>query len=1236
MRGETADEARERLSADLGIDKDQLRFVREKNKEFSFEASVCPPILDIEVSKDKLKARIRRIQLPQGDSAPKLTTDFVLEQLKKKGIQFGIKTEEITAALFKISSDPNFNDTKPLSILVAEGESPSSAQGGRPQWVLDLKKFEGGKFALANKDEVVAKAPTAVPGREGKTVTGEPIPFDFEESFRLPIGKGIGVRRVKGHTEYFTESFGRVFVDDGTRVRLDVDIKDQKDGLEAVVELVGPKTFSGKSVSAQDILEAASAHGVSKGLLSLEEVERQIRAVKKWPARIVLAKGKDPVDGQLGDLKVHYKTPHSEKPLDVERAKLGIVFPGEIIASIQFAHPPQDGFTVFGEVLRGRQCNEQPIYPGKNVKRVRLETHEELHATAYGQVKIVEDRIHVENIVRVSQDAMEATLDLFPQQPLRVEDIQNLLRDKDVLAGYEKEDIEKKLQLVANGQRREPKLVLAKARPVIPGKSAKIRYYFRPSEMKSKGILIKSQPRDYFAAPGDLLLVKFLPEEAVEGFNLYREKIPVPAEMKSADIQIKVGDLIREELRGKDGDPNDLPRIEFRAESFGVVSWKNKELSLKSVIEIPESEDFVQLRLPQKSDFGRAISFELVKKVAEEEGVRVELDREAIERCLRTARAKPTDLVPVEIARSQPAKNGENAKIEYFVKINGESVEKFVSRELPTPEEILQADCVRPGDVIAIKTPAGTGEDGKSVFGRRIVAERGVDEPWMLGRGLERSSDDRSLVVQTQAPAFVFVEDGRLVARSTLEIAPDKMSASMTIYPSSNPRFQAREERVMTMIQAEGIQAGLQIERIREAIQSCLTDQAPQTFEVAVGQAPEVGTETSYELAVDTDRSQLRSDGSVDHKAASVFLQVRKGQLLLLKRPATRGADGFNILDQKIPGIMGKDYEVAAGEGVKVSDSGLEYYSTRDGILEFTGKRIQVIEGLMVNGDVDYSTGNIDSDQARVIIRGSVLPGFELRSKSDVKVEKVAEACIIEAGGELSVSGGIVGKDKAHISAKKKLECLYINSGATVECHGDIVSRNEILNSQIRSGGRVLCVEGAGAVSGGEIWSQKGVEAKVFGAQGSESKTHIHLGLNFMELQAALKRIEDEGLKAKEEDLRSEMAEMDKELKEIYEKIPEASEKSPEDAAELQAQYKDLYENRKLKEEKLGTVERQKAVILKHVQKAKDFKVIAREMIHPGVVFHHEGVEWVIREPMRAVEISWSEASKNFVMRKAP
>lgn len=1241
VHGSDKGQALSQLAEDLGVAKDQLRLIEEQNKEFVFEALSCPAAIEFDVSKDKMKARIRHIRMPIGENAPKLTTDFVLEQMKKEGITFGIKPEVITENLFKIFSSDEFDEKQLLNWLVAEGQEPSTAQGGRPQWILDIKLFDKGKPVFCKKGEVIAVAPMAVKGRKGMTVTGEELDFRVEEQFRLTVGKGIAIEKTEEETKYITEGAGQLFFDHGVRLRLEAKLIDKEDGLSAAL-VVGKQSFSKKPISGKDLRDTAEKEGVQFGLLSIKEIQAALDKNRKWPAEIIVARGKQPIDGKPGQVSYPYKKAKTDQEMDQEKVKEQIVFPGEIIAMINPPVPPEDGQTVFGEVLRGRAYNEMPIYPGKNVKKtrekVKLKGQEAeverdfLRSEIYGRVKNEKDRISVENIIQVSSQATKATIDVFPQQKIAAEMVIRLLRDKDVLFGFDKTQIEKALDQIHQSKTRDSNLVVAQATKIRPGKNAKLRYYFRPDDLIEKGVLLKSKPKQLFAGPGDLLLEKFLPQEAEAGFNVYREPIEVPKKSRAIDVHIDCGKYVEEIQVGTEGDENNPPRIQYRAVTFGLLKWENKSIDLKPVLEVDDKEEFVKLQFANKTDFGTLITYDMIEKLAEEEGIRVELEKREIIKALHLPRPADGGLNQVVIAKAQPTVNGKDAKIEYYVEFNGESINELLEKDIKDDIKPKFCDCVRPKEILATKTLAGIGQDGMSVFGRKTLAERGKDEPWQIDRGIDRNEDGTKIFVSAEAPGFVMIVDRRLTVVDTIEIDFDKMTARMTIYPSKNPRFQPREDKIMEMISARGITAGIKKAEIKQALAELNEGLEPIELVIAEGQAPAVGREATHRFAIEIENSagKLREDGSIDYKAGGVFQTVTQGQLLLTKKEPTRGEDGFNVFGENLEGLLGEDHHVDTGPGVRVSANGFEYFATTDGIVEFTGKRIQVIDGLLIPGDVDYSTGNIESASAQVMVRGAVLPGFKVISDADIVIRKAAEGCELISKSSIRCQGGIIGQDKGYVYAVNEIEALYINSGATVECEGDIKAENECLNSIIHTGGFLIADRSPGTISGGEIWAFGGVQARNLGSPGSERPTKIYLGVNFLEKQAADKEIKDLGLDVKEQELLEEVKSRDAQLSEIYDQIPELTKKDPSEASRLQEDYRELYLQRKDLADKLEDLQRQKNEIAARVKINEEWKVTVRELIHPGTTFVFGDVEWVLKEPLKGVQITWNKTSNNF------
>ena len=80
-----------------------------------------------------------------------------------------------------------------------------------------------------------------------------------------------------------------------------------------------------------------------------------------------------------------------------------------------------------------------------------------------------------------------------------------------------------------------------------------------------------------------------------------------------------------------------------------------------------------------------------------------------------------------------------------------------------------------------------------------------------------------------------------------------------------------------------------------------------------------------------------------------------------------------------IKAINGESNVLCAGQNVVVTDDG-KFKAVCDGQISLNGKVLSVFLHYMVEGDVDYGCGNI-SFNGNVTIKGSVLPGFEVKAK---------------------------------------------------------------------------------------------------------------------------------------------------------------------------------------------------------------------------------------------------------------
>ncbi len=219
--------------------------------------------------------------------------------------------------------------------------------------------------------------------------------------------------------------------------------------------------------------------------------------------------------------------------------------------------------------------------------------------------------------------------------------------------------------------------------------------------------------------------------------------------------------------------------------------------------------------------------------------------------------------------------------------------------------------------------------------------------------------------------------------------------------------------------------------------------------------------------------------GRVDYRELGEVPTVQPGTVLVKKSLPKPGQDGYSITGEVLVSEAGDDIDLSkiAGQNTEVSGDGLELRATIIGQPTRVGDKIAVMPLHIIDGDVDFRTGNVVFD-GNVMVRGDVRPGFRIRTTGTLQVMGVAEACILEAGGNIEVAGGIVGQSKSTVRAGGYVRVAFINA-ANVRATGTVAVDSEILHSTITSDDWVKV---NGRIVGGQIRAKRGVATRVLGA----------------------------------------------------------------------------------------------------------------------------------------------------------
>ncbi|MGE5381140.1 MAG: DUF342 domain-containing protein [Methylocystaceae bacterium] len=299
---------------------------------------------------------------------------------------------------------------------------------------------------------------------------------------------------------------------------------------------------------------------------------------------------------------------------------------------------------------------------------------------------------------------------------------------------------------------------------------------------------------------------------------------------------------------------------------------------------------------------------------------------------------------------------------------------------------------------------------------------------------------------------------------------------------------------IMNTIQQNGITFGIVDAGIEEALRP---DRAGMACLVAQGKPAINGSngfiEYKFSRTRETYRDYSEEKGKVDYRQLSLIKNVRKGELLANRIAPGEGQPGMTVTGNPVSAKPGKPAVLVPGKNVVLDPNGDIAFADIDGHVTMVDNKITVLPVYEIAGDVDYSTGNVDF-VGNVLVMGNITTGFTVKAQGDIDVRGVIEGAIVIAGGNVTVSNGITGGDKAIVFAGGDVVARYI-ANARVEARNNVIVRDSILQSQVRAGIAVKAENGRGTIVGGVIQAEEEIVAKTIGSS-LATATSLEVGVN--------------------------------------------------------------------------------------------------------------------------------------------
>lgn len=393
-----------------------------------------------------------------------------------------------------------------------------------------------------------------------------------------------------------------------------------------------------------------------------------------------------------------------------------------------------------------------------------------------------------------------------------------------------------------------------------------------------------------------------------------------------------------------------------------------------------------------------------------------------------------------------------------------------------------------------------------------------------------------------------------------VHITDDRLEAWLLVFPPVGRGGELDRDMLDNALKKREVSFGLDTELLESLPDN--QDRYFRLFRIAKGQPVSHGVdgyiEDFYERVVKKEFSE-NDHGKVDYFHLNLVQNIEKGNVICQAVPPVEGVPGRTVQDKEISCRNGKAASLPKGPNTEISEDGAKLLASISGRLEFNSSKFQVKSVLEIDGNVDFSTGNIDF-VGDVHIRGDVSSGFSVKALGDITIDGVVEAAEVEAGGDLIVSKGISGDLRGVIRGHHDVYAKYMES-CSVHCKGNIQA-DCIVNCDVYCDGKVYARSGRGTIIGGRVRAAQEVSSKIVGSR-SESITQIYLGgqpcanyekeflaLTLAKLEDEMERVERQpDSPAKEKRMakirldlsvgKMKINRFDKELKKLKEKIQE-------------------------------------------------------------------------------------------------
>jgi uncharacterized protein len=506
-----------------------------------------------------------------------------------------------------------------------------------------------------------------------------------------------------------------------------------------------------------------------------------------------------------------------------------------------------------------------------------------------------------------------------------------------------------------------------------------------------------------------------------------------------------------------------------------------------------KTKAWLQYHLPENNQASFFKAVEIVGHLRHH-GINYGIKEKNIQKLVSLVRENPEKDMEVIVASGRPAVPEQPPTIEYWI-----GSEPGYQQQVK-----LYA---RKNDLLIQLSQGVSGITGMTVFGEEIVPEIHSGVSIQAGKNVIQTSPGEFHAAVAGEVSLIdhilSVTEESHDGSFSIEVASDEMAVYLSVAPHLGEGKAVTFRDIRKHLAEASICAGIEDRTIIATLEKIDQDGKPvENIRIATGKEPMVGQDEVIEWHIqpqsDSKLYVIDEDGNIDFYNVNKIVSVNKDNRLLTITPPTRGENGYTVYGRTLEGKQGKHLDIHAGDNIDRRNERTEWYAACDGYLFYENNHVSVHPIYRVDGDVDFSTGNI-TFPGDVIVMKNVLDGFSVQASGSITVKGSVESATLEAGQHIQVQKGIFGKSKGQISARQDVLATFLQN-ANVKAGRNIIVGNQILNSNVVAKDRIEVKKGKGSIIGGTTIAGQEIHARIIGSDFG-TKTKIEVGIDHFILE---------------------------------------------------------------------------------------------------------------------------------------